>query len=383
MGGLALLLAACSSGRQANDAQEPVAVQAAMPKLEVFHASVAAFGRLAAGSRHALSLSLPQAGRIVAIEVIAGQRVERGDVLLKLATAPASRSAYLQTQSAVKLARDDLARTERLQSEKLATNAQVDVARKTLADAKATLTAQAELGGAQGTTKLRAPEAGVITAVDVRSGQRIPAGTALVRLAPQSALAAQLGVAPADAAGIRTGMPVTIKPVYTTTGAKLLSATVALVGAAVNPQTHLVDVVATLDGHAAVPVGSAVSARIETRQFKTWAVPRDALQDDSRGTFVYQIEHGEAHRVDVEVLAPAGSPIGVGGALDPRAPVITLGSYEISDGEPVTVSSSLPSASAAMPVRRAHGTRPRPAGSGVNGGQPARGTSATGAGRGE
>jgi hypothetical protein len=39
--------------------------------------------------------------------------------------------------------------------------------------------------------------------------------------------------------------------------------------------------------------------------------------------------------VDVKVLAPDGSPVGVAGALDPHAPVITLGSYEISDGDPV------------------------------------------------
>jgi len=86
------------------------------------------------------------------------------------------------------------------------------------------------------------------------------------------------------------------------------------------------------------PAGTALSGSIVARPFKAWAVPRNALQNDAQGDFVYQIEHGKAKRIDVNVLAPNGSPIGVEGALDARAPVITLGSYEVSDGDPVRAS---------------------------------------------
>jgi len=334
-----LVLAACSgAGGNAGDTQPAVEVSTVMPIRQTFHAQVAAFGQLAADSRNALSLSLPQAGEVAATEAIAGQRVKRGDALLKLMTDPATRAAYLQAQSAVTVARDDLARTTRLQAEKLATNAQLDAARKALADAQAALDAQAKLGGEQAATILRAPADGVVTALAVQRGQRVAAGTALLQFTPDAALAAQLGIDPGAAADVRVGMPVTLKPVYAARGEPPLHATVAMIGNAVNPQTHLIDVVATLDAHTPMPAGTALSASIATTPIAAWAVPRDALQNNEQGDFVLQIEHGKAKRVAVKVLAPDGSPVGVEGALDAQAPVITLGSYEVSDGDPVRAS---------------------------------------------
>ena len=335
IGGLILLLAACSSGNPNAGAQPPTLVNTVMPARQTFHARVTAFGQLAADSRNALSLSLPQAGQVIATDVLAGRRVKRGATLLEFEIDPTARNAYLQAQNALTVAREGLKRTERLHAQKLATNAQLDAARQTLLDAQAALAAQAKLGGAQAITALRAPADGVVTALLVQPGQRVAAGTTLVQFAPASALAAQLGIDPEAAAGVRIGMPVTIHPVYAAQGAPPLHGTIAMVGDAVNPQTHLTDVVATLDKPAQLAAGTALSARIDTSNFKAWSVPRDALQNDAQGDFIYQIEHGKARRVDVKVLAPDGSPIGVEGAIDPHAPVITLGSYEIDNGDPV------------------------------------------------
>lgn len=335
-----LALAACSgTGGDADAPQPAVAVDTAMPVRQTFHATVAAFGQLAADSRNALSLSLPQAGEVTATRALAGQRVRRGDVLLELATDPATRSAYLQAQTALQVARSDLARTVGLHAQKLATNAQLDAARKAVTDAQATLDAQSRLGGAQAVASLRAPADGVVTTLDVQRGQRVAAGTPLLQFMPAAALAAQLGIDPGAAGSVHTGMPVTLKPVYAARGVAPLHATVALVGDAVNPQTHLVDVLATLDARTPLPAGTAFSAGIATTPFTAWAVPRDALQNDDAGNFVLQVEDGKAKRVDVKVLASDGSPVGVVGALDAHAPVITLGSYEVADGDAVCVRS--------------------------------------------
>ncbi len=328
-------LAACSASRQTGHAPPAAEVSTAMPVQQTFHARVEAIGQFAADSRSALSLSLPQAGRVAAPGVLAGQRVQRGDVLLKLETDPATRSAYLMARSALATAQAELARTLRLHAQKLATNTQLDVARKAVADARATLDAQARLGGAQTMAALRAPADGVVTALDVQRGQRIPAGTTLLQFTPTAALVARLGIDPEAAAGVRAGMPVRIDPVYASRTTPALRGTVAMVGDAINPRTHLVDMVATLEAHAPLAAGTAVSAQIRTSSFKAWSVPRTALQHDAQGDYVLQIEHGKARRVDVKVLAPDGSPIGGAGDLDPQAPVITLGSYEVSAGNPV------------------------------------------------
>jgi RND family efflux transporter MFP subunit len=349
--GLGLLLSACSRSRQGGDAQPPVEVGTAMPVRQTFHAQVAGFGQLAADSRNALSLSLPQAGEVTTTEAIAGQRVKRGAALLEFTTDPATRSAYLQAQSALEVARDDLARSVRLQAEKLATNAQLDAARKAVSDARAALDAQAKLGGGQPVAVLRAPADGVVTALDVQRGQRVAAGTPLLQFTPDAALAAQLGIDPGAASGVRVGMQVALKSVYAPAAAAPLHATVAMVGNAVDPQTHLVDVIATLDAKTPLPAGTALSASIATTPFQAWAVPRDALQSDERGDFVLQVEQGKARRVDVKVLAPDGSPVGVDGALDAHAPVITLGSYEVSDGDPVRASAPAPGATQGTAAR--------------------------------
>lgn len=350
--GSAWVLAACSTAHNGNPGgPAPVAVQTAMPVRHMFSDKIEAFGRLAADSRAALSLSLPQAGQILAIKVIAGQRVQRGQMLLQLGTDPATRAAYLRAQNSLALARSELDRITQLHADKLATNAQLDAARSAVSDDQTALAAQAQLGGSDAVGTLRAPADGVITALQVQRGERVAAGTNLIRFAPRAAMVAQLGVDPRVAPSIRVGMSVSIRLVYAAPGAPPLAGTVTAIGTAVDPQTHLVDVDATLDAHAPLLEGAAIAAIIHARSIEAWAVPRASLQRDAHGNYVFQIEGGKARRIDVKVLAPDGSPIGVAGALDPHAPVITLGSYETTVDQPVRA--------AAPAVPRATGTATR------------------------
>lgn len=332
-----LSLAGCSSqsDNASSQASAATSVHVAMPFKRTFHTKVMAFGQLIADTRHALSLSLPQAGKVVATEVIPGQSVTRGQPLLKLETSPADRSAYLQAQNAVKIARQNLSHIQNLHAGRLATNAQVDSALQSLADAQAAFAAQTALGGATPTATLKAPANGIVTAVDVQLGQRLSAGTPLIGFSPHDALAASLGVPPDAAAGIEPGMPVTVKPVFGPAGASTLVGTVAMVADAVNPTTNLVDVVTAVSDPPKLASGTELSAIITTGKFQAWAVPRGALERDAQGSYVFQIEHGKAKRVNVKVLEPAGNPVAVSGAINPHLPVITLGSYEISDGDPV------------------------------------------------
>lgn len=342
VGTLCAALAACAGGHAPKATPPATEVGTATPVRRVFHAHVSAYGELGADTRHALSLSLPQAGEVTAIEVLAGRRVRRGAALLQLATDPVTRSAYLQAQAALKVAQQNLTRTERLHTQKLATNGQIDAARQALADAQSNLAAQAQLGGAEATYTLKAPADGVVTAVGVRRGQRVAAGATLLQFTPDGALAALLNVDPGAAARVQDGMVVALTPVYGTDGAAPLAATVTLAGSAVNPTTHLVSVVATFDHPTQLAAGTALSATINTSSFTAWSIPREALQRDANGDFIYQIEGGKAKRVAVKVLSPDGSPVGVAGALDPHAPVVTLGSYEVTDGDAVRAAGVVP-----------------------------------------
>ena len=333
-----LLLAACSRSGDEGDASaagkaESVAVGVATPTQQVFHDHVEAFGTFAGDSRHTQTLTLPQAGQVVATEVTPGRRVSKGQVLLRLATDPAMRSVYQQAQSALGLARGELARSERLVGEHLATNAELANARKALADAQSNLAAQGRLGGSADVAVLAAPADGVVTAIAVAGGERVQAGAKLLDFTPQRALSAQLGVTPEQAAKIRPGMPVSVTPVYGD-GAPPLRGSVSVVADAMNPQTHLIDVLAEVDADktSALVAGAALHAQIDIAQHTAWAVPRDALLSDGQGSYVFQLHQGNAHRVNVEVVAPTGDLVGINGALDGNDPVVTLGAYELSDG---------------------------------------------------
>jgi len=330
---LLLTLVACS-GSESSDSETPavVTVDTATPVRQTFHDYVEAYGTLTGDTRHAQTLTLPQAGQVIAAEITPGRRVRKGQPLLRIATDPATVSAYQQAVNTVNQARAELTRTQRLHDEKLATNSQLDAARKSLADAQAALDAQAKLGGAQAVTTLAAPADGVITALDVQLGERFAAGTKLVEFTPQVALAALLGVEPERAAGIRAGMNVAVQPVY---GSSELHGTILTVADALDPQSHLVDVLAAVYDPAGLAAGTALSGKIDVAQFQAWAVPRNALLNDEHGNYIFQIEQGKAHRVDVKVVSPAGDPVGVTGKLDARAPVVTLGAYELSDGDAV------------------------------------------------
>ena len=346
---LAALLAACGHAAPDDDeaAAPPgqVAVTTATPTRQTFHDTVEAWGSVAGDPQRARAISLGHGGQVSALLVAAGQTVKRGQALLTITPDPAAHSTWLQAQTALTLARGELQRSERLAAQRLATQSQLAAARKALADAQATLDAQAKLGGAQTMTTLRAPADGVVTTLAVQRGARVAAGAALLQLAPASTMEAQLGIDPGALADIRAGMPVTLTPVYAGRAAPSLHGTVAMVGDAVDPQSHMVDVIATLDDRVSLPAGTALSGTILASPFTAWAIPRNALQNDERGDFVFQIERGKAKRIDVTVLAPNGSPVGVQGALDARAPVITLGSHEVSDGDPVRTSAPASNAS--------------------------------------
>jgi len=328
------LLGAC--GHQAGSPSPPgMTVSTAQPVQKVFAHRVTAFGTAIGNPRHARHLSLAHGGEVVGVMVSDGQSVSAGQALLKMATAPAVRKAFKQAQSALVLARDQLARNKKLMAQHLATQAQVDGARKAVSDAEAALQAQREMGGGQPVDIITAPTAGVITRIQVTRGQRVPANTVLATFTPAHGLIAQLGVQPHQATGIESGMPVTLRAVYGSFGRA--HGEVSMVGHAVDPTTHLVPVQVTLPTEWAshLVAGAALSARIDTSRHKAWAVPRKALQSDAHGNYIFQVEKGRAHRIDVKVVSPQGNVVGVTGELDASAPVITLGSYEVSDGEAV------------------------------------------------
>jgi membrane fusion protein (multidrug efflux system) len=288
------------------------------------------FGEIATGKPD--SLSFPQAGQVTALPVVLGQHVRRGELLASLASDPTAVSAYAQAANAVGFARRELTRQQELLGLQLATQTQVDSARKQLEDAQAALAAQARLGGARAGAELRAPYDGIVSALAVGQGDRIAAGAAVVQLGRADRLRALLALEPAQSALVRAGMPVTISPILD--GAKPFEASIASTGELVDPKTQMVSAIVELPAgqRGRLVAGTRVQALIRIGQRDAWAVPRQAVLSDDQGAYLFQVRASKAHRVAVTRIAELGQTYGVAGQVDGSLPVVVLGNYELSEG---------------------------------------------------
>jgi hypothetical protein len=199
-------------------------------------------------------------------------------------------------------------------------------------DASASLTALRELGMGV-SRKVRAPFAGIVTSVTATPGGTSPAGAPLFRLAAPSGLVALAGLPEAEAMRIQPGDAAMLT---TLNSGGRIRATVVQRAAMLDPQTGLVDI--TLAPQGAVLLGEPVALTITAGSVTGYQVPRDAVLDDARGDYVFQLDaHRIAHRKAVEVLEPDGAMSVLAPDLDPAMPLVTTGAYQLEDGMAASV----------------------------------------------
>lgn len=323
-------------------ANQPAAAAAPAPtalvatravRRQPFPVTLDTFGEVAPGLPE--SLGFPQAGQIVDLPVQPGQGVKRGDVLARLASDPNATSAYAQAANAVGLAQRELARQEQLFGLQLATRSQVDAARKQLDDARTALSAQERLGGGRAGDALRAPFDGVVNTLAVTFGDRIAAGATVLQLGRSDRMRVLLALEPARGGQVRPGMRVTLQPLEP--GAKPFEAGIDSVAGMVDPKTRMLGAIVGLPAGAGTGLlaGTRVQASVLLARRDAWEVPRQAVLSDERGSWLFQVRGGRAHRVAVTTVAESGQAYGVEGAIDGAMPVVVLGNYELVDGMPV------------------------------------------------
>ncbi len=159
------------------------------------------------------------AGLVIQLHVQAGDTVRRGAPLVSLSMPGLAEAQGALTQARLKsqLAVGNAARDEKLYAEGLiaesrlrATQAEAQSARARLTAAQ---TALAMLGAGQvsgGTLTLTAPIAGVVTQTAAEPGERVDAGTALVKVADLSKLALEIPLTPTQARQIVPGQAVQV-----------------------------------------------------------------------------------------------------------------------------------------------------------------------------
>jgi RND family efflux transporter MFP subunit len=331
IGTLALVIA-CSKGW----AQDPsVLIQQAKVAQQPISESLTVYGLLQPDPDTVQTISLLHDGLITRVAVGPGQRVKDGETLLEVATSPGAHMEYLKARAAVDYARRELEIQQRLLTEQLATNAQVETAQNALQDARAGLQALEAQGQNKAIVKVSAPAPGIITQLRAKQGDRLQAGAALLEMAIGNRLVAVLGVEPEDIRLLKPGTPVKIRSVFAPD--YQAESQLREIHAIVNPATRLVDALVPIpaDQTDYLVLGSRLIADIQLNAHTGMTVPRSAVLQDEQGTYVFRVVGGKAQRVAVTIGLKNDRWFEITSGLKLDEAVVTVGNYELKDGMPV------------------------------------------------
>lgn len=325
-----LLATACSAS-----AAPTTAVQVETAHRKTLQDTVTAYGQLAVSPSGAEWLSAAQGGRVVAVLVTQGARVNKGQALVRIKATPQTRANFQSAVSALASAKAKLAQTRTLEKGGLATRADLANAQSAYDIARARVAALKTEGVGPHAQTLRADYAGVVTQLPVSRGEWVNAGARIAALAPGNALWVRFGLTPEQAAAIKSHAAVKITPVFGT--AHVLDSHVATVDAQADAATGLIDAeVPVTAGRKGPFVGEWVTGAITLHQVKAVAVKRSAVLKDAKGDYVFVVRHGIAHRVKVRPLIRTQGLVGVQG-IKPGDLVVYQGNFELNDGDAVRI----------------------------------------------
>jgi membrane fusion protein, multidrug efflux system len=294
---------------------------------------VTAFGTVQGSAASRRAIMAPTAAVVAEIPVRPGERVARGAALIRLAPTPQTAASYAQARSALNVARQLAERTRQMLGQHLATRQQLAEAQKSESDARAALAAL-EAQGAGGSNVLKAPYAAIVTAVSTSRGAVVTEGTPLLELAGTEDLVLHAGIVPAAAGGIARGNPAVITALD---GSRSAQGRVMLRGDAVDPATGLMPIDVSVPPGTLMP-GETAAAVVTTGMVSGYLVPHEAvLVDDAGNPYVVQDVGGAARKVTVRVLASRADENVVAGRLDPAAPIVLAGNYQLEEGMRVRV----------------------------------------------
>ena len=282
----------------------------------------------------------PQSQRIVdataevvveEVLVAAGQAVAADQPLLRIRSTANSTLELQRARNDSAAADQELSRTQHLFSQRLATNADMTVAKQSAANARANRESTAARIGKSGSRTITSDRALTVTSVDVARGDIVAADTPLLHLASSDALSVRLGIEPADLRLVRPGQAVEIRPVYDAQTS--IFGTVSEVVRQVDTQTRLIQAIVTLPGAGQLLPGSTVRGLIEVQHRPAiLSVPRAAILRDQDKTFLFIAIAQKAKRLEVKVGQDDGTRIEVIGGLAAGDAVVVEGNYELQDG---------------------------------------------------
>ena len=277
-------------------------------------------------------LSFRVGGTIDAVKVEVGDRVRRGDLLVRLdpidfeLSVEQSEASLAQARAALRQAQADYARVRALYENDNTSKAELDAGRAAAESAEAQVEAgQKALDQSRrqlGYTRLKAPMVGAVATVDVEVNEAVSTGQAVILLTSGSHPEVQVAVPEILVTTVRKGQPVDV--MFDAVEGETFAATVTEVGVAAG-ESPTFDVTVRLDeASERIRSGMAADVTFHVQRARTNSmrivVPLVAVGEDQSGRFVF-------------VLEPDGDSTGVVRRRAVEVGALTsVGELEIVDG---------------------------------------------------
>jgi membrane fusion protein (multidrug efflux system) len=284
-------------------------------------------------ARDSVRLTAEAAGIIAELPIEDGDRVTRGDPILRLEEEE-ERAAVAAAEAAVAEAEAELARARELAGEEFAAEARVENARATYESA------QAELERARVRLRDRrvlAPFDGRVGVVEVSPGSFIEPGAEIAPLYSVDALEVRFDVPQRVADRIAPGAEVTL-------GEQTLA--VATLTPAARTATRTFTAIAPLADTSPERLRPGtfvdVALTVDVREAALF-VPETALLRVGERAYVYRVTDGAAERVEVTTGVRADGRLEVRGPLTAGERIVTAGVEKLRDGAPIRTAAEVTS----------------------------------------
>lgn len=276
------------------------------------------------------------AGRVVALNRNLGEAVRRGETLAVIESREAAslKGEVEAARARLALAQSNYAREQRLYAERVSPEQDLIAARTAATEAsialrlaRQQLSATGGGGGSLNRVGIVAPISGQVIGRNAMLGQTVAADAELFRVANLSTVSLSLSLSPADAGRVRPGAAIAV-----TAPGRTAQARVTFVSPALDPQTRLVPVVATIDNRAGQwRVGESVTAAIQLagKGDANIRVPLTAIQTINGKSVVFVRTEDGFRATPVTLGAQSGETIVVVSGLTGREQVASANSFTL------------------------------------------------------
>lgn len=304
--------------------------------------TVSATGSIAARRDSAVGVQ-GEGGRVTAVVVEPGQRVNKGQILaridnaVQLQTSMQLAASLRSAQADARLAEANLQRAQTLVGRGFVSKADIDqrtaardgaVARVGVAQAQL-----AENGARIERLNIRAPADGLVLARNVEVGQVVSPGVVLFRLAEGSILELRAQVAEQDMALLRAGMTATVTPVGSQ---QQYRGRIWLIDPVIDATSRQGIARIALPYSPGLRVGAFAKTQITAGEADKPVLPQSAVQADEQGSYVMIVgKDDKVARRGVTVGTVGDQGVAIAAGLDGDESVVVSAAAFLRPGEKI------------------------------------------------